>query len=588
LKGYLQEVLHLLGDERRKLPVLILLFLGGSLLDLVGLSLIGPYITLVLNPLALTVRMEQIIEIIGLPREQKPLLIIMGVFLIWVFLLKSISAIWINYKIIRFSQSQQVRLRSLLMHTYQSMPYIEHLRRNSSEYIHSMQILASQFSIFVLFPGLRTLSDSCVVLVIFTFLAWNNWQALTLLVVLLGTLLIGYDRLFRRKIRDYGKNANAAATSMVKGIHEAIEGLKEIRILGSEAYFYEKVREDSIKHIKFTAKTDVISTAPRYLLEFVLISFVVLLVVTTLLMEKDMIILLPTLGMFGVAALRLLPSASVLSDSLIKIRFGRDAVSLLFNDLKELNIFTQKSHKKYTGTSKTTFSVLSLNKISYNYPGTVLSALNQISLTIHAGETIGLMGTSGSGKTTLVDLLLGLLTPSEGKLLYNGRILNEETTAQWRAQVAYLPQQVFLIDNTLCRNVALGVEDKDIDTKRVNEALRKSFLLDFVEQLPLGTETVLGERGVRLSGGQRQRVALARAFYHNKNILIMDESTSALDNETEKEIVEEIKNLKGQKTLIVIAHRLTTLIHCDRIYRLENGMIVEEGELTKIVSESKI
>ena len=202
--------------------------------------------------------------------------------------------------------------------------------------------------------------------------------------------------------------------------------------------------------------------------------------------------------------------------------------------------------------------------------------LNQTSLSIRAGESIGIIGPSGSGKTTLIDLLLGLLKPEGGSISYNGDPL-EKKLSKWRSQVAYLPQQVFLIDDTLKNNVALGVEEQKINEKLLLKALHKSQLAELVEQLPEGVNTFLGERGVRLSGGQRQRVALARAFYHQRSVLIMDEATSALDHETEREIVDEIKRLKGQITTIIIAHRLTTVQYCDRIYVLEEGKVVSSG-----------
>jgi len=210
------------------------------------------------------------------------------------------------------------------------------------------------------------------------------------------------------------------------------------------------------------------------------------------------------------------------------------------------------------------------------------SALKDISLQIRAGERIGLIGPSGSGKTTLVDVLLGLLEPQVGELYYNDRPL-KDTLTKWRAQVAYLPQQVFLIDDQLRRNVALGAKDAEIDDARVEEALRQACLAELVHQLSDGIHTIIGERGIRLSGGQRQRIALARALYHGRDVFVMDESTSALDNDTEREIIDEIRRLKGQKTLIVIAHRLTTVQYCDRVYRLQNGAIVEHGTYERVV-----
>ena len=197
-----------------------------------------------------------------------------------------------------------------------------------------------------------------------------------------------------------------------------------------------------------------------------------------------------------------------------------------------------------------------------------------------------MIGPSGSGKTTMVDVVLGLLEPQKGKIYYNGKDLIESLD-EWRAQVAYLPQQVFIIDNSLRNNIALGMEAEEIDDVQLHEAIRQARLTELAEQLPDGVETILGERGIRLSGGQRQRVALARAFYHGRSVLVMDEATSALDNETEQEIVEEIRHFKGKKTMIVIAHRLTTVQHCDRIYRLENGEITETGSPDQVLNNKK-
>jgi ATP-binding cassette, subfamily B, bacterial PglK len=234
------------------------------------------------------------------------------------------------------------------------------------------------------------------------------------------------------------------------------------------------------------------------------------------------------------------------------------------------------------------FKELTINQASFSHDGMKHPALQNISLKIVAGETIGLIGPSGSGKTTLVDLSLGLLEAQSGSLELNGITL-KKSLHEWRSQVAYIPQQVFLIDNSLRCNVALGEEDAEIDELKLHKALEQAHLSELVKQLPHGLQTIVGERGVRLSGGQRQRVALARAFYHGRSVLVMDEATSALDEDTETVIINEIQRLKGQKTMIVIAHRLSTVQNCDRIYRLEHGRIVEVGPPEEVLrKENKI
>ena len=326
-----------------------------------------------------------------------------------------------------------------------------------------------------------------------------------------------------------------------------------------------------------------IVTAPRYLLEVVLIVFVVSLVLVTVWSGLKVDTIIPTLSLFGVAAIRLLPSANLFISGLSRIRFGSHAVKCLVQDLKKANeqLIVKKINRRNSFNHKT-FESLKLQNVSFTYPDANFNSLNNISMNIKKGESIGIIGSSGSGKTTLIDTMLGLLEPQHGEILFNKTALQDDLY-NWRANVAYLPQQVLLIDDTLRSNVAFGVLKNEIDEKQLNLAIQQARLLDLVNQLPEGVNTILGERGVRLSGGQRQRVALARAFYHDRNILIMDESTSALDNETEKEIVNEIKQLKGLKTLIVIAHRLSTVAHCDRLYCLENGSIIKEGSPEKVL-----
>ena len=317
----------------------------------------------------------------------------------------------------------------------------------------------------------------------------------------------------------------------------------------------------------------------------------VLLVFWSLLVEENLKGILPTLGVFGVAILRLMPSATLLTSSLTQLRFARDSISRLHFDFTHLNSL---SHFAYIDNSllaseknediEDTFSSMKLNNVYFRYQNTKYPVLKDITLEIYAGESVGLIGPSGTGKTTLVDVILGLLKPQEGSIKLNGKSLDDKIKS-WYSQVAYLPQSVFLIDNSLRQNVAIGVAENKIDEDALFKALKKARLMELISQLPNGLDTEIGERGVRLSGGQRQRVALARAFYHGRSVLVMDESTSALDNNTEQEIIEEIKQLKGKVTLIVIAHRLTTLKHCDRIYRLDDGGIVEQGSYQQVVEE---
>src|SRR5690606_19312909 len=476
-------------------------------------------------------------------------------------------------------QDQQIRLKSALMDAYQSMPYTEYLRRNSAEYIHSIQSQVSTYANSVVVSLLKILSDGIVAMAILGFLAWKDAIALSLMVAVFGAVIGVYHWLFRRRLKSYGQQVNQIARQVGKTVREGMDGFKEIRILGKETYFHEEVTKGSNAYAKAFVHSQTITAAPRFLLEFLLIAFVALLVWVMVLMGRDLQTLAPVLAVFGMAALRLLPMVNSFSSGLLSLRFQQSTVSQLYADVQRISGPLNSGKVEYapvSGELSSDFRVLRLESVAFQYPGAKTPALNDVSMEIRAGESIGLIGASGSGKTTLVDVLLGLLEPQHGTIKYNDQSL-QTALPKWRSQVAYLPQQVFLVDDTLVANVALGEMPEAVNIQRLEQSLSNARLSELVAQLPQGMNTLLGERGIRLSGGQRQRIAIARAFYFGRSVLVMDEATSALDNETEQEIVDEIRRLKGQKTMIVIAHRLTTVMHCDRIYKLEQGKITKVG-----------
>jgi len=587
MRSYLKEIIFLLGKDKKRIPYLLILFFSVSIFDVIGISIIGPYVALVLDPTLSQGWLGNIIILLGLPQQQSNLLIILGLILIAIFFIKTVLAVHVHRNIISFSQNKMADLRSKLMQTYQVMPYTEYIQRNSSEFIYNIQTLTGQYNAQVLQPILQIVSNGILSLAILILLALQDILALALFAILLSTVIFGYDRLVRRKIKKYGIEVNIASTTLVKAVHEGMEGLKEIRILNKENFFYQLVDINAKKFGKYNTYSQVASTVPKYLLELTVVIFVVLSIIITIYKGENMGAMFPTLVMFGVAAIRLLPASSILSSSLINLRYKRDAVSRLYKDLKIYQQITTDSQllTKFYSPADIQFKPfdrLELKNISFQYSKEVGKSLDNISITIKSGDSIGLIGTSGSGKTTLVDLMLGLLDSQEGTIKYNEKLF-KESLQEWRSQIAYLPQDVFITDSTIKGNIALGITDEKIDEERVDLALKQSHLLEFVNQLPQGKETSLGERGVRLSGGQRQRIALARAFYHGRNVLVMDESTSALDNDTEREVVAEVGRLKGKITMIVIAHRLSTLQHCDRIYELKEGCIVNIGTYQEIV-----
>jgi ABC-type bacteriocin/lantibiotic exporter with double-glycine peptidase domain len=572
---YYREVFFLLGDSKKKLPWMVFIFFLSSIFDVVGIGLILPYTSLIINPDSLyDTSIQELIVFFGLPSDAESLLRVLGIILVLVFVVKSIVAILINKIIVHFCFQQSLKLRSSLVEKYQNMPYVSYTQRNSSEYIYHAYQLTNQFSQTMLLSILRIISESIIGIAILLVLAWRDLTSLAFLVTLLGMVFFIYDRQFRHKIQKLGHMVNIYENKIIQGIQESISGLKELRILGKEGYFLGIIKENSKGYSSAGEKHLVYTSIPRYLLELIIVIFVVLTVFVSIESKENIDDLIPTLSMFGIAAMRIIPSASQVIDGISTLRFGRNSVSLLYSDLSESS--SQLTSKGDIATeSLDLFESLKLERVSFAYPNMDKPSLDNISLNIQAGDVIGFIGQSGSGKTTLIDLFLGLLEPQTGQLLYNGKAMNDYL-GKWRSQVAYLPQQILIIDSSLKKNIALGLNDSQINQARVIQALDKAKLTNLVSNLPEGIDTLLGEGGIRLSGGQRQRVALARAFYYDRNILIMDESTSALDSETEHEIIEEIRQLKGKMTIIIISHRHTTLQYCDRIYQLDRGRLIKQ------------
>jgi len=572
---YFRQVVELLGEDKKRIPKMVLMFLMVSMLDIAGIGLIGPYITAATSPEVLPSYLPVLQSNYFADMSSNDILVALSLLVVVVFMVKTVAGIWINYIIVRFSADQLIRLRSHLMWAYQKLPYVVYLERNSSEYINSIQVLVNHYANGVIASGLRATSDAIVGFSILIFLLIINPVALILMVAMLGLLIYSYDYFFKGRVKELGVDTNNAAKEIIQGVHEGIEGLKEIRVLGVDDYFNQKVRKNAIIHGRCHSVSTVISTAPRYILEVVLVIFIVTITLINVFILSEPDMLLPTIGMFGVASIRLLPAANMISNSLMQLRFSRDSVAKLYSDIKLLSEYNKSMAGSESDDSLTSkFKLLTLEHVYFKYTDSKYDALHDITININSGESIGIIGASGSGKTTLVDMLLGLLTPYKGHVHYNG-ILMARAIDQWRNNVAYLPQQVFLIDDTLKNNIALGVNNEDIDLNHLMDSIQRAQIYDLVQALPNGIDSVIGERGMRLSGGQRQRIALARAFYHERDVIVMDESTSALDYETEKEIVAEINQLKGKRTLIVIAHRLSTIEHCDKIIRLGNGAIVE-------------
>ena len=572
----------MLGEDRKKIPFIITLFILASFLDILGIGLIGPYVALVVEGenSNLSVELFSLFNRLGFTINFNQLVLYFGFVLLLCFVLKGISSIIINYLIIKFSLSRTAKLRGWLMDKYQNMSYLEYVNRNSSEYITAVNNFAGSYS-QSLKNILKMTSEGIVFIFILSLLFYTSPFALIILVAVLSSSVFLFEATSRNKIREAGEIQNRYNVNLIKSVNESVNGIKEIRVFGKENFFKKRIEHITEKMMIYSVRSGILTMVPRHLLETVLVFFLVSLVMVSMLLYKNLSDILPILGVFSAAALRILPTVTSLTAGIAQLRVNRYGIGFIYKDLKN---YPQKSYSNSDFSKELNskeFLDLEFLNVSFKYPKSSKNALTSVNFKYSSGESIGLIGSSGSGKTTLVNIMLGLLKPNEGEILFNGNSISKNTK-NWLDKVAYLPQDIFLIDDKLINNIAIGEKSEKIDKLKITMAIKMAKVDKFVNDLPNGLETIIGQNGLKLSGGQKQRIALARAFYNAKDVIIMDEATSALDSQVEKEIINEIKQLKGKITTFIIAHRLSTLEHCDRIYEIKNGSIVNHGDFASI------
>jgi ABC-type multidrug transport system fused ATPase/permease subunit len=569
--SYFKKILFLLDGSRKKIPILVFLFLMLSILDVVGLGLIAPYISIIISPEDNNLLL--ITSFLNFEGNDDDLILILGYVLIMVFAVKAIISIWVNYYIVRFCQKRQVEMQYTLMKKFQNQKYETHTNRNTASYIHSIVDLSPKYAQNVLLVVFRMTSDILTIIAITFYLAITNIIALSILAGLLFISLYSYDKRFKKKLIFFGRDMNLASVSLVKNITEGMKGVKEIVVFGKNAFFANRVKENAEIFSLSQMKIQLISIAPKFILEFIIVLFIVIFIFIVIKTGESVQSITTTLAVFAVASLRLLPIANGISTNLTYLRHGKDSVNRLYNDINE--VMPYKSDRIVNDEIIRGELTIKCNNVSFKYPGEDIDLLRNVSITISPGESIGIMGGSGSGKSTLINILTGFLRPESGEILVNG--VNIQSAIEvWRSKIAYLPQDILIIDGSLKDNIALGVNEKNIDMIRIRESVHQANLSDWVDSLDGGLNTNIGEGGIKVSGGQRQRIALARAFYYDRKIIIMDESTSALDHETETEIINEINELKGKVILIIVAHRMSTIRHCDRVFRLTNKGLIKQ------------
>ena len=564
--------------ERRRMFFILLLMLVGSILETFSLGLVVPVVGLLVKPNYVQ-NFPAIDNFLGHPSEVQFAVIAMAL-LVVIYLLKSTFLVWSAWIQSGFSLAITARIGRELFKNYLRQPYPFHLQRNSSVLIRNSQSSASLMG-GVFDPMLSIMTDSLVTLGLFSLLIkLEPIGSLTTLAVF-GLSAWMFRRFTSARIKKWGEAQNNYRRMIIQHLQQGLGGVKDVKILGREDFFVSEYSDQLTGSASVTRRSGVSQMLPRIGLEILTILGLAVLVSTMVVSGEDLNSVLPVLGLFGAAAFRLVPAVSRMVTMVQTIAQSQPVVKELFQDLglKTLDTPRRQGHDGFA-------HVVEVEIVSFKYETAPTNALSNVSLRVKRGEAVGLVGPSGSGKSTLVDVLLGLMAPASGAVLVDG-VNVQDRIRWWQDQIGYVPQSIFLTDDTLRRNVAFGLPKSEIDDAAVDAAIRAAQLEEFVNSLPLGLETVVGERGVRLSGGQRQRIGIARALYHNPDVLVLDEATSSLDTETEHGVMQAVQALQGDKTVIIVAHRLSTVEYCDRLYRLESSRIVDEGTFEEVMNRSR-
>lgn len=573
------------SQKKRAFLLLIVILLSAGF-ELLGVTAILPFVEAAVSPdkMLQNKYIIKIAPILGITNASK-LLILMGVGLILVYIVKNVFLLYANYAQNDFSTRIQKELSLKMMHSYMSRAYTFFLNTNSSEVFRGCgNDIGCVYNVIDCL--ITILTQILTFLFIGIFLIYTDPAIAISALFLMMIVLFGIVFLFKPTIKKAGKRNQELLTSKSKILYQAVSGIKEILVMQRKELFLSAYDEVCDQSRKVQRTYNVLSASPDRVIEGICISGIIGIVCIRLAGNSDsMIDFIPKLAAFAMAAFKILPSISKIANRMTGIIYSRPGLVSVYQNLVEANHYTEQM-QQYVAVRRISAEQLtdvkfqkqlSINHVFWQYENQKEPVLTDVQLTIQKGESIALIGASGAGKTTLSDIILGLLQPPKGTIEMDG-IDVYTMPKQWAHIVGYVPQSIFLMDDTVRNNIAFGLPVKTIEDKYIWDALEKAQLKDFVEKLPYGLDTIVGERGVKFSGGQRQRIAIARALYNKPEILVLDEATAALDNETETAVMESIDALQGHVTMIIVAHRLTTIRNCDKIYEIKDGVAIERSK----------
>jgi ABC-type multidrug transport system fused ATPase/permease subunit len=564
-------------SERRALGGLFSLMLVGTFLETMSVGLLIPVLS-VLTSTDSQIELPFGVIQTEINRTSLIWIVVVGVF--FVYVIKNVFlalSVWIQRG---YLTRLTARFGSDILKSYVLQPFAFHLKKNSSTLIRNTQD-ASVLVAGGIEPLLTVTSEGLIAVSLFLVLVVVEPLGTLLVVGTLAFVTMLFQRLSSKRLSSWGTQRQFEKAKIIQTIQQSLGAVKDVQVLGRENWFIRQHDVHQHNDGRLLRKIITVQALPRLWLEVMAIGGLTGLVGVMLVSGEDSSEIVPVVGLFAATAFRVLPSINKIVGSKQQLKVSRAAIETIYADL-HLSLRVTQNEK----SNKLVFSDLVTRDLTFSYDDTERLVLHEVCVRIKAGEAVGFVGQSGSGKSTLIDIMLGLLEPQSGSVLINGRSF-DDVKQSWQKTIGYIPQTIFLMDDSLRRNIAIGIADNEIDEVAIREALKSAQLEDFVASLPEGLDTVVGERGVRLSGGQRQRIGIARALYHRPSVLVLDEATSSLDTETEHEVMQAVQALQGDKTVIIVAHRLSTVEYCDRLYRLDAGRIVDEGTFDEVMNRSQ-
>jgi len=572
----------LVPNERNSAIFLLILIIIGMFFEMLGVGIVVPVMTAIMNPEVLInypggSSLQELIGVYG----QSGIIITVLIAMSILYVCKTAFLAYLSLKQADFTYGLLSSVSGRLFESYLSQPYEFHLINNSAKLVRNAVTETQVFSLYVISPAISLLAELLVLVGITLLLLYIEPIGSLVAMITVCFVAFAFYALSKKWSAQFGNLRQHHEALRIKLLQEGLRTVKEVILLGRTENFIKLYN----KHAKISAtsagRQAVIGQLPRLFLELIIILGLAVLVAVHIYQGHGVNDILPVLVLFAAAAFRLMPSVNRILIAMNSLQYGMPVLNVLYNEL--LSAKEQKRNKAIHYLDDTPVAQVELRNISYKYSGRHESVLTDINLKINFGEMVGVVGSSGAGKSTLVDLFLGLLSPASGSILVNGNNVDIHSKA-WKSRIGYVPQNIVLVDDSIRRNVAFGLEDADIDEVKVVSAIKAAQLESFVSSISEGLDTLVGEHGIRLSGGQRQRIGLARALYSNPDILVLDEATSALDVQTESDVMSAIRSMHGKKTILIVAHRLSTVEECDRVVRLDQGRIIQIGSAQDVIN----